>query len=84
MRMSIIMALVGLAFMIVGFVISLIMNYSLLLTTSLFIIGFLLNILGILMISRDYENLLIEIEIESNKPSPEDLRKRPLRKPKKD
>ncbi|MFB6470236.1 MAG: hypothetical protein TU36_003235 [Vulcanisaeta sp. AZ3] len=84
MRMSIIIALVGLVFMIVGFAISLIMNYSLLLTTSLFIIGFLLNILGILMISRDYENLLIEIEVENNKPSPEDIRKRPLRKPKKD
>jgi hypothetical protein len=33
------------------------------------------------MINRDIENLIVKLEVESNKPSPEDIKRRPLRKP---
>ena len=74
-------AIIGLAFMVAGFALSSTLN-NVLLSSSLFVIGFLLNVLGILMINRDFENLLVKIEMESNKPSPDDIRRRPLRKPK--
>ncbi len=73
-------AIIGLVFMVIGFVLSAMVN-NVLLPSSLFIIGFLLNILGILMINRDIENLLVRIKMESNKPSPDDIKKRPLKKP---
>ncbi len=73
-------AIIGLVFMVIGYTLSSIGGEALL-SPSLFVIGFLLNVLGILMINRDFENLLVRIEVESNKPSPDDIRKRPLRKP---
>ncbi|ADN51004.1 hypothetical protein [Vulcanisaeta distributa] len=81
MRTSLMVAIIGLVFMIIGFALSAILS-NILLSSSLFIIGFLLNILGILMINRDIENLLVKLEMESNKPSPDDIKRRPLRKPK--
>ncbi|GAB6944442.1 hypothetical protein [Vulcanisaeta sp. JCM 14467] len=80
MRTSLMVAIIGLVFMVIGFVLSAMVN-NVLLPSSLFIIGFLLNILGILMINRDIENLLVRIKMESNKPSPDDIKKRPLKKP---
>lgn len=80
MRTSILIAIIGLVFMVIGFIVLTIID-NVLLSSSLFIIGFLLNILGILMINRDIENLIIKLEMESNKPGPEDIKKRPLRKP---
>jgi putative Mn2+ efflux pump MntP len=80
MRTSVLIAIIGLVFMVIGFIISAIVN-DVLLSSSLFIIGFLLNILGVLMINRDIENLIIKLEMESNKPGPEDIKRRPLRKP---
>ncbi len=74
-------AIIGLTFMIIGFIISSLAN-NVLLSSSIFIIGFLLNILGILMINRDIENLLVQLEMQSNRPSPEDIKRRPLRRPK--
>ncbi len=74
-------AIIGLVFMIIGFALFAILS-NILLSSSLFIIGFLLNILGILMINRDIENLLVKLEMESNRPSPDDIKRRPLRKPK--
>ncbi len=74
-------ALIGLVFMVIGFVLSSIAG-NVLTSSSFFVIGFLLNILGILMINRDIENLLVKLEMESNKPSPDDIKRRPLRKPK--
>ncbi len=77
-----IIALTGLVLMVIAFVILSIFS-SMLLPSSIFIIGFLLNILGILMINRDIENLLLKLEVQGSRPSPEDIRNRPLRKPKK-
>jgi hypothetical protein len=73
--------IIGLVFMVIGFVLLSIIN-NVLLSSSFFIIGFLLNVLGILMINRDIENLLVRLEMESNKPSPDDIKRRPLKKPK--
>ncbi|GAB6946784.1 hypothetical protein JCM16161A_09140 [Vulcanisaeta sp. JCM 16161] len=81
MRTSLMVALIGLVFMVIGFVLSSIAG-NVLTSSSFFVIGFLLNILGILMINRDIENLLVKLEMESNKPSPDDIKRRPLRKPK--
>ncbi len=77
-----IIAIIGLVLMVIAFTVLSILN-NILLPSSLFIIGFLLNILGILMINRDIENLILKLEVQSSKPSPEDIRNRPLRKPKK-
>ncbi|MDT7970297.1 MAG: hypothetical protein RQ842_06995 [Vulcanisaeta sp.] len=66
MRTSILIAIIGLVFMVIGFIVLAIID-NVLLSSSLFIIGFLLNILGILMINRDIENLIIKLEMESNK-----------------
>ncbi|MCG2869895.1 MAG: hypothetical protein L7H10_03980 [Vulcanisaeta sp.] len=80
MRTGVLVAVVGLVFMVVGFAV-LGMTGDALFSASIFIIGFLLDILGILMINRDIENLIVKLEVESNKPSPEDIKRRPLRKP---
>jgi hypothetical protein len=80
MRTGVLVAVVGLVFMVVGFAV-LGMAGDVLFSSSIFIIGFLLDILGILMINRDIENLIVKLEVESNKPSPEDIKRRPLRKP---
>jgi hypothetical protein len=80
MRTGVLVAVVGLVFMVVGFAV-LGMAGNVLFSASIFIIGFLLDILGILMINRDIENLIVKLEVESNKPSPEDIKRRPLRKP---
>ena len=80
MRTSVLVAVAGLALMVVGFTI-LVMADNVLLSASIFIIGLLLDVLGILMTNRDIENLIIKLEVESNKPSPEDIKKRPLKKP---
>ncbi|ADY02527.1 MAG: CDP-alcohol phosphatidyltransferase family protein [Vulcanisaeta sp.] len=81
MRISLMITIIGLVFMVIGFVLLSIIN-NVLLSSSFFIIGFLLNVLGILMINRDIENLLVRLEMESNKPSPDDIKRRPLKKPK--
>ncbi|WP_054853668.1 hypothetical protein [Vulcanisaeta distributa] len=81
MRTSLMVAIIGLTFMIIGFILSSIAS-NILLSSSFFIIGFLLDILGILMINRDIESLLVRLEMEHNKPSPDDIKRRPFRRPK--
>jgi sulfite exporter TauE/SafE len=82
MRLSVATSIVGLALAVVGFAASWAMRGPLL-GVSVFSIGILLNILGLIMMRRDMEAIMLRYELEGKKPSPEDIKKRPLRRPRK-
>ncbi|WP_069808350.1 hypothetical protein [Vulcanisaeta thermophila] len=82
MRTGVFVVIASLVLMTVGFALAITPN-SLIAGAVAFIIGLLLGVLGIVMINRDIETLLLRIEINESKPSPEDIKKRPIRRPRK-
>ena len=81
MRLSVAVLLGGILMMAAGYFTQILSLTSVLFGTLIFSLGLIVSALGIALANRDIESALLRLELESRRPSPEDIRRRPLRRP---